>query len=220
MFFAVSLSSSLLVSGSIEYSTAPSSSSSFPLVLENIVGGSALFRGRHEASFFRFFFLPTGCSRRRAEPPPPPPPPPAFTAIYRSVSYVGWIRGGFSRGSPRVCPGCAIALRLRILRNHSRTRPRLTPSNRTSRCASHPLLFEEGISQSNTSDARRAQAPELQSVLTLKLPFEKVLRQLLPATKTISRPSRVEVHAVENSEMLKLIISFYVFFFFLRYLLV
>lgn len=47
---------------------------------------------------------------------------PAFTAIYRSISYVGWIRGGFSRVL-RSRPGRATALRLRILRSHPRSRP-------------------------------------------------------------------------------------------------
>lgn len=90
-----------------QVSSAPpllSSSSSFPLLrhrsktlkIRVISGGrSALLLS---ASFFyssaawRWDFEESEQSRRAA-----PRRRPAFTAIYRSISYVDWIRGGFSR---------------------------------------------------------------------------------------------------------------------------
>lgn len=169
--------------------------------------------------FFRFFFLPTGVFEK------------ASRTAAAAGGFYGYLSKRFVRGldtrrifpgsSPGwVCSGCAIALRLRILRNHPRTRvspspPRHPLSNRTSRCASHPLLFEEGISQSNTFDARRAQAnPRTISVLTV----ETALRKSPPTVtsgdqKTISRPKSHQSARSRRTRRCKInIISFYVSF--------
>lgn len=78
---------------------------------------------------------------------------------------------------------CATALRLRILRNHPRL-PSLRQAGPSSKCAGHPLLFEEGISQSNTQDAQF-----LSDYLSFhgETALRKGARQLLPAAKMISQ---------------------------------
>lgn len=79
----------------------------------------------------------------------------AFTAIYRSISYVDWIRGGFSR----VLRFGPVAPRYdyEFLRNETPPPPfAIRRGGPSAKCASRPLLFEEGILQSSTSDARRA----------------------------------------------------------------
>lgn len=58
----------------------------------------ALFQADERRPPFHRFFLP--------QQPPLPSPAAAFTAIYRSISYVDWIHGGFSGGPSLAPPRC------------------------------------------------------------------------------------------------------------------
>lgn len=61
--------------------------------LENAEDMRYFRRTRGDALLYHRFFLPQQ----------PPSPAAAFTAIYRSISYVDWIHGGFS-GGPSLAP--------------------------------------------------------------------------------------------------------------------